>query len=327
MDRRAFTAVAAGILSWSLGFSRAQQPNRIYRIGVLLTNPIDTPSQNPWWKAFIQRLRELGWIENENFVTRFSETKGENAVTSAKALVDEPVDLIVAGSTEAAIAASQASRRVPIVGTALGDPVGTGLASSLARPGGNVTGTSFQGTEVTAKQMELIRDMVPGVSKVAVLVNPANASHRPRIQEAMLAADRLKLQLDVIEAHHANELRPAFDAIARNRDGAVLVLADPLFRVEASRVADLAQRSKVPAMFGLKEDVIDGGLMSYGASFTALFRQTADYVDKILRGAKPADLPIEQPTKFELVINLKTAKALGVIIPQALLLRADDLIQ
>ena len=204
------------------------------------------------------------------------------------------------------------------------DPVGTGLVASLARPGGNVTGISFQGTELASNQLDLLKEAFPWLSRVVVLANPANASHALRVKEAEVAARKLRLHLEVVEARQASEIESAFAAIARKRAEAILVLADPIFRQEATRLAYLAH---VPAMYGLRENVAVGGLMSYGASFTELFRQAADYVDKILRGAKPADLPVEQPTKFELVINLKTAKELGLTIPQSLLLRADEMIQ
>jgi putative ABC transport system substrate-binding protein len=207
------------------------------------------------------------------------------------------------------------------------DPVATGLVSSLARPGGNITGLSFVGTELAGKQVELLREAVPGLTRLAVLANPTNASHSPRTQEIAEVARALKLQSDVQEAKTSAELPEAFARMARRRPGAVIVLADPLFVREASHLVRLAAEQRLPVMYGLREIVEAGGLMAYGANFADLFRRAATYVDKILRGAHPADLPVEQASKFEFVINLKTAKALGLTIPQSLLLRADHVIQ
>jgi putative tryptophan/tyrosine transport system substrate-binding protein len=309
--------------------ANAQPTNRIYRIGVLVTNLRSSGSNDPWWDAFIQRMREDGWVEHQNFVTVMRRTGGQTESTGALArdLVAEKVDLILVGSTEAALAAREATRTIPIVGAALADPVGIGLIASLAQPGGNVTGVSLQGTDLAGKQLELLKEAVPGLSKVAVLADPANAANAPRIQEAKVVAQALRLELEVVEARQVSELETAFRTIAKSRDGAVLVLADPMFRGLASLIASLAGLYRVPAMYGLKEHVLAGGLISYGANFSDLFRRTADYVDKILRGTKASDLPVEQPRKFELIINLKAAKALGLAIPQSLLLRADEVIQ
>ncbi len=323
MDRRTFIGAITGSVVVASLAAKAQQAGRIYRIGVLGTSTVNS---GPWWSAFLQRLREHGWVENQNFVTesRFSEDMGKTSVALAKELVARNVDIIVVTSTEAALAAKQATSAIPIVMVSIGDPVGTGLVISLARPGGNITGISFQGTELASKQLDLLKEAFPRLSRVVVLSNPANASHALRVKEAEVAAGKLRLHFEVVEARQASEIESAFAAIARKRAEAILVLADPIFRQEATRIASLA---RVPAMYGLRENVALGGLMSYGASFTELFRQAADYVDKILRGAQPADLPVEQPTKFELVINLKTANALGITIPQSLLVRTDEVIQ
>src|SRR5690242_181620 len=303
MDRRTFIgAIACSVVVASLG-AKAQQAGRIYRIGVLGTSSATT---TPWWAPFLQRLQERGWVENQNIVTerRFTEDLRKISVVLANELVALNADVIVVTSTEAALGAKQATSAVPIIMANIADPVGNGLVASLARPGGNVTGISFQGTELAGKQLGLLKEAFPWLSRVVVLSNPANASHALRVKEAEVAAGKLHLELEVVEARQAGEIESAFAAVARKRGEAILVLADPIFRQEASRLALLA---RVPAMYGLRENVAVGGLMSYGASFTELFRQAADYVDKILRGAKPADLPVEQPTKFELVINLKTA--------------------
>jgi len=323
MDRRTIIGAMVGSAIFASLASKAQQAGRIYRIGVLGTSKVNI---EPWWPAFLQRLREHGWIENQNFVTesRLTEDAGKTSLALAKELVARNADVIVVTSTEAALAAKQTTGAIPIVMANIGDPVGTGLVASLARPGGNITGISFQGTELAGKQLDLLKEAFPWLSRVVVLANPANASHALRVKEAEVAAGKLHLQLEVVEARQISEIESAFAVIARKRAEAILVLADPIFRHEATRLASLA---RVPAMYGLRENVAVGGLMSYGASFTELFRQAADYVDKILKGAKPADLPVEQPTKFELVINLKTARTIGLTIPQSLLLRADEVIQ
>ena len=300
-----------------------QQAGKVYRVGFLGRS---ADSAGPWLQAFLARMREHGWIENQNFVaeSRYTEGRSETLGAIAKELVERNVDVIVVMNTEAAIAAKQVTSTVPIVMANPGDPVGTGLVASLARPGGNVTGLSFQGTELAGKQLDLLKEAFPRLLRVAVLVNPTNASHAPRVRQAQIAARTLKLQLDVVEASRPDELDTAFMTIAKRKAGAVLVLADGMFRAEMSR---FGSQVRLPAMYGLREHVLAGGLMSYGASFTDLFRHAADYVDKILKGAKPADLPVEQPTKFELVINLKTARALGITVPHSLLLRADEVIQ
>jgi putative ABC transport system substrate-binding protein len=245
----------------------------------------------------------------------------------AQELVRARVDVIVVSSTLTALATKQATTTVPVVMTVPSDPVATGLVSSLARPGGNITGLSFVGTELAGKQVEVLREAVPGLTRLAVLANPTNASHSPRTQEIAEVARALKLQSDVQEAKTSAELPAAFARMARRRPGAVIVLADPLFVREASHLVRLAADQRLPVMYGLREIVEAGGLMAYGANFADLFRRAATYVDKILRGARPADLPVEQASKFELVINLKTAKALGLTIPQSLLLRADHVIE
>jgi putative tryptophan/tyrosine transport system substrate-binding protein len=331
MDRRTFIGAITGSVVVASLAAKAQQAGRIYRIGLEGTSSLTTEGTSslttaPWWAAFLQRLRERGWIENQNFVTErlFTEQMGKTSVALAKELEARHVDVIVVTSTEWALAAKQASNTIPMVMATIADPVGNGLVANLAHPGGNFTGISFQGTELAAKQLNLLKQAFPSLSRVVVLANPANASHALRVKEAEVAARTLHLQLDVVEARQASEIESAFAAIARKRAEAILVLADGVFRREATRLATLA---RVPAMYGQREHVVAGGLMSYGASFTELFRQAADYVDKILRGAKPADLPVEQPTTFELVINLKTARALGIAIPQSLLLRADEVIQ
>ena len=225
-------------------------------------------------------------------------------------------------------AAKNATETIPIVMIAVRDSVGTGLIASLARPGGNVTGLSGSaGLEIVAKQLELLKETVPKIRRVAILSNPDNAYHQLAIREVNVAARSLGVQLQLLEARGPNEFDGAFAAMAKERVGALLVLSDAIFGSHRTRLADLAARSRLPAAFGVRDDVEAGGLMSYGPSILDSYRQAATYVDRILRGAKPAELPVERPTKFELVINMKTAKALGLTIPQSVLLRADEVIE
>jgi putative tryptophan/tyrosine transport system substrate-binding protein len=299
------------------------------RIGFLsLTSPSDRP---PLLDAFRQRLRELGWVEGQNIVIdyRYAEDRVDRLPDLAAELVRLKVDLIIASAgTQVATAAKNATETIPIVMIFVRDPVGTGLIASLARPGGNVTGVSgTAGLEMFAKQLDLLKETVPKLRRVAILSNPANAYHQLAIREVNVAARSLGVQLQLLEARGPNEFDGAFAAMAKERVGALLVLSDAIFGSHRTRLADLAARSRLPAAYGVRDSVEAGGLMSYGPSFLDSYRRAATYVDKILKGAKPADLPVEQPTKFELVINLKTAKALGLIIPQTLLLRADQVIE
>ena len=307
----------------------AQQARKVPRIGFLwVTSPSDRPSH---LDAFRQRLRELGWVEGQNIVIdyRYAEGRVDRLPDLAAELVRLKVDLIVASAgTQAATAAKNATETIPIVMIYVRDPVGTGLIASLARPGGNVTGVSgYAGLEIVARQLELLKETVPKIRRVAILSNPANAYHQLAIREANVAARSLGVQLQLLEARGPNEFDGAFAAMAKERVGALLVLSDAMLNSHRTRLADLAARSRLPAAYGVRESVEAGGLMSYGPSFLDLYRRSAAYVDKILKGAKPADLPVEQPTTFELVINLKTAKALGLTIPQSLLQRADQVIE
>ena len=307
----------------------AQQAGKVPRIGVLgLTSPSDRP---PLLDAFRQRLRELGWVEGQNIVIdyRYAEGRVDRLPDLAAELVRLKVDLIIASAgTQVATAAKSATETIPIVMIAVRDPVGTGLIASLARPGGNVTGVSGSaGLEWVAKQLELLKETVPKIRRVAILSNPTNAYHQLAIREADGAARSLGVQLQLLEAQGPNEFEGAFAAMAKGSVGALLVLSDAMLNSHSTRFADLAARSRLPAAYGVRESVEAGGLMSYGPSFLDFYRRAATYVDKILKGAKPAELSVEQPTKFELVINMKTAKALGLTIPQSVLLRADHVIE
>jgi putative ABC transport system substrate-binding protein len=330
---RAYTLIAVLILLPALLAAPlaadAQQAGKVPQIGFLsLTSPSDRPAV---LDAFRQRLRELGWVEGQNIVIdyRYAEGRVDRLPDLAGELVRLKVDLIVASAgTQAATAAKNATETIPIVMIYVRDPVGTGLIASLAHPGGNVTGVSGSaGLELFAKQLELLKETVPKIRRVAILSNPDNAYHQLAIREVKVAARLLGVQLQLLEARGPNEFDGAFAAMAKERVGALLALSDAIFGPHRARLADLAARSRLPAAYGLRDYVEAGGLMSYGPSLLDSYRQAATYVDRILRGAKPAELPVERPTKFELVINMKTAKALGLTIPQSVLLRADEVIQ
>ena len=326
IDRRSFVSgLAAGILTVPL-VAEAQQAGKVYNIGHLGLGP---SFAGPNRTAFYEGLQQHGWIEGQNFIltTRFARFKSERLRELVAELVQLKVDVIVVSTAEAALAAKHGTSTIPIVAVDPADAVAIGLVASLARPGGNVTGLSYLGTELIAKQMGLLKEAVPNLSRVAVLSNAANPTHAPRLRAADIAVQGLRINLEPIEARTPSELSKAFAAMMRARVGGVLVLSDPMFNAEARRLAQLASTSGLPAIYGFRTWVDAGGLMSYGPNLPDLFHRAAAYVDKILRGAKPADLPIEQPTKFELVINLKTAKALGLTIPPSLLARADEVIQ
>jgi putative ABC transport system substrate-binding protein len=298
------------------------------RIGYLrVTSASDRP---PLLDAFRQALRELRWIEGQNVVIdyRFAEGRLDRLPDLAAELVRLKVDVIVSLGTQGVTAARNATDTIPIVMIGVRDPIAIGLIASLARPGGNVTGVSgYAGLEIVAKQLELLKETVPEIRLVAVLSNPTNAYHQLAIKELNVAAGSLGVQLQLLEARGPNEFDGAFAAMAKERAGALLVLSDIMFNGHGTRLADLAASMRLPTANAVRESVEAGGLMSYGPSFLDSYRRSAAYVDKILKGDKPADLPVEQPTKFELVINLKTAKAIGVTVPSTLLARADEVIE
>jgi putative ABC transport system substrate-binding protein len=326
MDRRAFIAGTLGLLAAPL--AEAQQAGRVYRIGYL---SYSSPAANPHLiEAFRQGLRELGWVEGQNITidSRFAEGRLDALSDLAAELVRLKVDIIVGTSTPATLAAKNATKTIPVVMVSAGDPVGLGLIASLARPGGNITGVSHGvGVDPFGKELELLKEIAPDVRRVAVLSNPANALHQLAIREVNVAARSLGVQLQLLEARGPNEFDGAFAAMSKERAGALLVLPDSVFQRHRARVAGLAAKNRLPAMYGVSEYVKAGGLISYGPNLPDLFRHSATFVDKILRGATPADLPVQQPTKFELVINLKTAKALGLTIPPSVLARADEIIE
>ena len=309
--------------------AEAQQAAKIARIGYLARNLAASPHLH---EAFRQGLRDLGYVEGRNVVIEYRDAEGklERLPALAAELVALKVDVIVAASTLAALAAKQATRTLPIVFAAAADPVASGLVTSLARPGGNVTGLSNLAPELVGKRLELLKQAVPGVSRVAVLWQPGALGERTEkdmLKGAEVAARALGVRLQFVEARGPADFDRAFSDMTRARAGALTVLPSAMFFSERRRLVDLAAKNRLPAVYPWREFVDAGGLMSYGPNLADLFRRAATYVDKILKGAKPGDLPVEQPTKFELVINLKTAKALGLTIPPSVLARADQVIE
>ncbi len=315
--------LALGIVVGPLA-ADAQQPTKVFRIGYLSpTGP------GPLLDAFRQALRELGWIEGQNIIIeeRYAKGRAEPLPDLAANLVRLKVDVIFATSTVAVLAAKKATATIPIVMRSTVDPVEAGFVASLARPGGNITGLVNFEPELHGKQLELLKEAVPTVTQVAVLRNPVSKAAASHLKETRAAARALGQQLQVLDVRGPEEFESAFSAMIKERSGALSVLVDPLFWSHLQRIADLATKSRLPAVYQRREFAEAGGLMSYGANLRDAFRRAATYVDKVLKGAKAADLPVEQATKFELVINLKTAKALGITIPQSVLIRADEVIQ
>ena len=326
MRRRDFVTLLGGTAAaWPLS-TRAQQAAKPPIIGYLSPNAASTEGQ--WTAAFVRRLHELGWIEGSTVEIeyRWAEGHAERFREFAADLVRLKVSVIVTSSTPPTIAAKQATSVVPIVFAASGDPVGAGLVASLARPGGNVTGMSIQSIDVVSKRVELLHDVVPNLRRLAVLANESNPMNRRQTEEVQAAAHALGLEVAPLEVRRADDIAPAFAALDGRAD-ALYVAADPLFFNNKLAISALALKARLPDMYSFREEVVAGGLLSYGVSFPDLFRRAAELVDKILRGTKPADIPVEQPTKFDLVINLKTANALGLTIPHNLLVLADEVIE
>jgi len=304
----------------------AQPPGKPYRIGLL--GAISAAAYAPFIDAFRQGLRDLGYVEGKNIVVeyRWAEERYERLPDLAAELVRLKVDVIVTHGPPAIRAAKEATKTIPIVMALVGDAVATGLVASLARPGGNITGSSFFLPELSAKRLELLKEAVPGITRVAVFVNPANPTFPPALNAMELTARSSGVELQQVQAHAANEFEGAFAAMARRQAHALVVIEDALFSAHARRIAELAAKGRLPTI-GFTEYAEAGGLMSYGVNRFDLWRRAAVFVDKILKGAKPADLPVEQPTRFEMVINMKTAKALGLTIPPSVLIRADQVIR
>ena len=329
MDRRAFLAGTGAVLLAPPLAAETQQAAKVARIGYLLLNRAIAPNLP---EAFRQGLRDLGYVEGRNVVIEYRDAEGkvERLPALAAELVALKVDVIVAPGPPHALAAKRVTRTIPIVFATAADAVGSGLVTSLARPGGNVTGLSFAGSELVGKCLELLKEAVPGVSRVAVLWQPGYQNERTEkdlLKGAEVAARALGVRLQVVEARGPADFDRAFSDMTRARAGALTVLASSTFLNERRRLVDLAAKNHLPAVYVSRDFVDAGGLMSYGPNLPDLLRRAATYVDKILKGAKPADLPVEQPTKFELVINLKTAKVIGLTIPPSLLQRADQVIE
>jgi putative ABC transport system substrate-binding protein len=328
MDRRdtVLALLALGTVPFA---TEAQQASKVARIGFLLTNRAAVPRNVD---AFVQGLRDLGYVEGRNVVIEYLDAEGklERLPAFAAELVALKVDVILAPTTPATVAAKQATKTIPIVFTVVSDPVTSGLVTSLARPDGNVTGLTVLEPDLVGKRLELLKQVVPGVSRVAVLWHPGAVGERTEKdvrKEAEAASRALGVPLQFVEARGPADFDRAFLDMTRASAGALTVLESTVFFIERRRLVDLAAKNRLPAVYGLREFVDAGGLMAYGPNQPDLFRRAATYVDKILKGAKPGDLPVEQPTKFELVINLKTATAIGLTIPQSVLGRADEVIQ
>ena len=326
MRRREFVALLGSTaLAWPIP-ARAQQGGKLATIGLLGSGTAAAQSQ--WTAAFVQRLRELGWTEGRNVTIeyRWAEGRSERFAEFAAEFVRLKVDVILTHNTPPVIAAKQATSVIPIVFATAADPVDTGLVASLARPGSNVTGLSSQTTDLASKRIELLREVVPGLRQLAFLSQPDNPYVVFDMRQAEAAARALGLETASLEIRRAEDIGPAFEGL-KGRAEALYILPDPLLFTHRLRINTLALGARLPTIHSLREYVEASGLMSYGPNWSDQWRRAADYVDKILRGAKPADLPVEQPTKFDLIINLTTAKALGLMIPEAFLLRGDEIIE
>ena len=328
MDRRTFIGAVAGGLVFAPSAAEAQQPGKVPRIGYLVQNSAETA--RPTVAAFREGLRERGWVEGQTIVieVRYADGKLDRLPALVSELIRLKVDVIVTTSSGSSWAAKNATPSIPIVMAASANAPGEGLIASLARPGGNITGMTFlAGPEIVGKQLQILKEVGPTASRVAVLSNPTNRAHAAFVRELRVAARSLGVQLQVLEAQNPDQLDSAFAAMTKEHAAALLVLTDSVFVGQHRRIADLAARSRLPALYSQREFVDAGGLVSYGPNLVDMFRRAATPVDKILRGAKPGDIPVEQPKTFELAINLKAAKALGITIPQSLLLRADEVIE
>jgi putative tryptophan/tyrosine transport system substrate-binding protein len=316
--------LALGLLSAPLT-ADAQTPAKIPRIGIIG----DWPENSPNWGVFRKGLRDLGYVEGQNIAIewRFTEGKLDRVADAATELARLKVDIILTAGTPAARAAMQATTTIPIIMVSVGDPLRAGLVASLAQPGGNVTGSTLLGPELSPKRLQLLKETLPTVSRVAFLWNPTNPANVLHFEDIQAGARALGVTLHSVEVSSPNEFKSAFAAMMRERPDALIMTADAMHQLHIGQIIDFAAENRLPVMSNVKENVVAGALMSYGASQPELFRRAALYVDKIVKGAKPGDLPVQQPMKFELVINLKTAKALGLTIPQTLLFQADEVIR
>jgi putative ABC transport system substrate-binding protein len=321
MKRREFITLLGGAAAaWPL-VARAQQGAKIPRIGII--------DDAPMWQTFRQALRELGYIEGQNiaYEYRYSEGAPDRLATIVGELIRRPVDLIATFGTAPTQAAKVATTTLPIVMIGVGDPVRTGLVTSLARPGGNITGNTVLSPDLGPKRLQILRETIARVQRVAFLANPNNASHVATLAELKLAATAASMVAIGVEVGSATEFDSAFAAMLHQRPDAMLVSNDPFHQLHIGRIIDFMAKNRLPGMFQAKENVAAGGFMAYGASVPDLFRRAAGYARRILQGTKPADLPVELPTKFDLAVNLKTARALGLELPPMLLARADEVIE
>ncbi len=327
MNRKIIICLLTTALLSTAPFVEAQQAKKVFRIGFLASSSGERLKGR--MAAFQQGLQELGYVDGKNFAIEHRSAAGQfkKLPDLAAELVRLKVDIFVAEGAPAAHAAKNATSVIPIVIGNAADPVGTGLVASLARPGGNITGLSDFNLAVITKRLELIKEVAPSASRIAILLNPGNPTNPLQLKEIQAAAPALAVKLSPLEANGPEEIERAFITIRKERAGALIVFGDPMFGTHRRRITALAVKNRLPAIYGGSDNIDVGGLMSYGTSFQELYRRAAVYVDKILRGAKPADLPIEQPTKFELVINLNAAKQIGLTIPPNVLARADRVIR
>jgi putative tryptophan/tyrosine transport system substrate-binding protein len=329
MDRRTFIgAVAGGVLAAPLG-TLAQQQDKIRRIGFFYFGSRQSSLDTGRYNAFVEGMREFGYVEGKNVAieTRFGDGKIDRLPGFAAELVRSNVDVIVATGSPVYSALRFATTSVPVIVTVTTDPVIEGLAANLARPGGNFTGLTDTAADLGAKQLELLKATVPQLSRLGVLLNPDNVTHPTQMKRVMLPAQKIGVQVVLAEAGTVADIEPGFAALAQERANAVILFGDTFFVQQLQQIAQAALKYRMPSIYLIHDYAKAGGLMSYGADVVDNFRRAATYVDKILKGAKPGDLPFEQPARYLLAINLKTAKALGITIPQSLLLRADEVIQ
>jgi putative ABC transport system substrate-binding protein len=325
-NRREFITLLGGaVAAWPLA-ARAQQPGKLQTIGFMGQSTRSAASE--WVAPFVRRLRELGWIEGRTVAIeyRWAEGREERIAQIAAEFVRLKVDIIVTSGTPEVLAVKQATSVIPLVFATAGDPVANNLVASLARPGGNATGLSIQSSDLAGKRLELLREVVPGLRRLAVMGNVGNPFSVLELGEVQVAARTLGLEVDTLEIRRPQDIAPAFEAL-KGRADALYVCTDGLMNANRIRINTSALGARLPTMHGYRDYVEAGGLMSYGANIPDQFRRAADYVDKILRGAKPGELPVEQPTKFDFIINLTTAKALGLEVPAKLLLLADEVIE
>jgi putative ABC transport system substrate-binding protein len=325
LKRRDFITLLGGAAAWPFA-ARGQQPAKLPVIGLLGSNTAAT--QNKWTAAFVQRLSERGWVEGRdvNIEYRWAEGRKERYAEIAAEFVRLKVDVIVTSGTLPVVVAKQTTSVIPIVFATAGDPVGNRLVASLAQPGGNVTGLSIQSVDLAGKRLELLREVLPGLRRLAFMANVGTPIAVMEIDEVKAAARTLGLEVDVLEIRRAEDIASAFGAL-KGGAGALYVQPEPLTTSNRMQINNLALAARLPTMHGNPENVEGGGLMAYAPHFLDMWQRAADYVDKILRGAKPGEIPVEQPTRFELVINLKTARALGLTIPEQILVRADEVIE